>query len=301
MVVELRSDRRPETTLAMLKPDAVGAGKARDMMQRIELAGFTIVAHHELTVRPPPPHLKNPSTPSPPPCMPRLPSTRRSPTRPRGGRGGGDPRLLRRLLLRRLLLAFRLARRARPREGAPGSAGWGRSIPGRWCGWGPSRTGGPGWSGRWRWRWTPRGSCPPSAARRSTPPKPPRCPGGEPKQPKSRGGKGPAGRGARPSVLPSPGGAHLCPACRRAPRVASRGGRRGGRGSPPALEPTPRPRFPRGSEGPTPPQLTRPSLSPEGDADAGPPRPLRSCRSSARPSSTPSTPGSRSTRSWWGS
>ena len=47
MVVEINSSRRPETTLAMLKPDAVGAGKARDMMQRIELAGFTIVAHHE--------------------------------------------------------------------------------------------------------------------------------------------------------------------------------------------------------------------------------------------------------------
>ena len=47
MVVEINSSRRPETTLAMLKPDAVGAGKARDMMQRIELAGFTLVAPHE--------------------------------------------------------------------------------------------------------------------------------------------------------------------------------------------------------------------------------------------------------------
>ena len=39
-----------ESTLAMIKPDAVKAGKAEEICQLIELAGFTIVAKQKLQV-----------------------------------------------------------------------------------------------------------------------------------------------------------------------------------------------------------------------------------------------------------
>ena len=40
-----------EKTYAMIKPDAVGAGKAEEICQLIEVHGFTIVAKRELQVR----------------------------------------------------------------------------------------------------------------------------------------------------------------------------------------------------------------------------------------------------------
>ncbi len=44
-------DRRElERTLALIKPDAVQAGKADEIMQLIELAGFTIIAQQKLQV-----------------------------------------------------------------------------------------------------------------------------------------------------------------------------------------------------------------------------------------------------------
>jgi nucleoside-diphosphate kinase len=39
-----------ERTFALIKPDAVAAGKVDDIMQLAELAGFTIVAKQQLQV-----------------------------------------------------------------------------------------------------------------------------------------------------------------------------------------------------------------------------------------------------------
>ena len=44
MVVELDTSLANEVTLAMIKPDAVAAGKARDIMHAIEANGFHIIA-----------------------------------------------------------------------------------------------------------------------------------------------------------------------------------------------------------------------------------------------------------------
>ena len=43
MVVELDTSTPNETTLALIKPDAVAAGKARDIMHIIESNGFHII------------------------------------------------------------------------------------------------------------------------------------------------------------------------------------------------------------------------------------------------------------------
>lgn len=40
-----------EKTLALIKPDAVAKGKANEIMQLIEMAGFTIVMKQKLQVR----------------------------------------------------------------------------------------------------------------------------------------------------------------------------------------------------------------------------------------------------------
>ena len=40
-----------EKTYAMIKPDAVGAGKAEEICQLIEVHGFTIVSKQKLQVR----------------------------------------------------------------------------------------------------------------------------------------------------------------------------------------------------------------------------------------------------------
>ena len=57
MVVEVDSSGRAEATLAVLKPDAVAAGKASEMELAIEAAGFTVLCRREVQVRarPPPP------------------------------------------------------------------------------------------------------------------------------------------------------------------------------------------------------------------------------------------------------
>lgn len=41
-----------EYTLAMIKPDAVAAGKAAELLQLIELAGFIIIARRQMQVQP---------------------------------------------------------------------------------------------------------------------------------------------------------------------------------------------------------------------------------------------------------
>ena len=41
-----------EKTLALVKPDAVRKGKATEIMQLIELNGFTIIAKQKMQVRP---------------------------------------------------------------------------------------------------------------------------------------------------------------------------------------------------------------------------------------------------------
>ena len=50
MVVELDTSIPNETTLAMIKPDAVAAGKARDIMHIIESNGFHIIEKKYVTV-----------------------------------------------------------------------------------------------------------------------------------------------------------------------------------------------------------------------------------------------------------
>ena len=55
MVVEVDALGRPEATLAVLKPDAVAAGKASEMEIAIEAAGFTVLCRREVQVRSPPP------------------------------------------------------------------------------------------------------------------------------------------------------------------------------------------------------------------------------------------------------
>jgi hypothetical protein len=40
-----------QKTLALIKPDAVAAGRASEIMQIIELSGFTIIAKEHLQVR----------------------------------------------------------------------------------------------------------------------------------------------------------------------------------------------------------------------------------------------------------
>lgn len=66
-----------EKTYAMIKPDAVRAGKAEEIKQLIELNGFTIVAQQKLQVRPS-------GRDSPLACVP----TAARGGRRRGGRGG---------------------------------------------------------------------------------------------------------------------------------------------------------------------------------------------------------------------
>ncbi len=51
MVVELDVSLSNEFTLAMIKPDAVAAGSARDIMHAIESNGFHIIAKNYLEVR----------------------------------------------------------------------------------------------------------------------------------------------------------------------------------------------------------------------------------------------------------
>ena len=51
MVVELDVSLSNEFTLAMIKPDAVAAGSARDIMHAIESNGFHIISKNYLEVR----------------------------------------------------------------------------------------------------------------------------------------------------------------------------------------------------------------------------------------------------------
>ena len=44
--------RQLQKTLALIKPDAVAAGRASEIMQIIELSGFTIIAQEHLQVLP---------------------------------------------------------------------------------------------------------------------------------------------------------------------------------------------------------------------------------------------------------
>ena len=50
MVVELDTSISNEVTLAMIKPDAVAAGKSRDIMHAIESNGFHIIAKKYIQV-----------------------------------------------------------------------------------------------------------------------------------------------------------------------------------------------------------------------------------------------------------
>jgi len=50
LVVELASVPQVEKTFALIKPDAVSAGRARDILHLIEHHGFTIVAKKRMQV-----------------------------------------------------------------------------------------------------------------------------------------------------------------------------------------------------------------------------------------------------------
>lgn len=53
LVSELETIPQVEKTFALIKPDAVAAGKARDIMHLIEHHGFTIVTKKRMQVRSP--------------------------------------------------------------------------------------------------------------------------------------------------------------------------------------------------------------------------------------------------------
>merc|ERR1712091_451999 len=80
MVVEVDSSGRAEATLAVLKPDAVAAGKASEMELAIEAAGFTVLCRREVQVRARPPPTSS--------CVSRPPGLRCEECLAAPGRGG---------------------------------------------------------------------------------------------------------------------------------------------------------------------------------------------------------------------